>query len=348
MRASIVGMGCVTPLGATPEEVWDAVRAGKCVTAVEILHPETGRKFKGAPVPPQYTAHLAREARLRRSSTISLLAATAAKAAMQASGLAVPGEGGAGLAIVFAVSSGGVQYTRRFYEQVVKQGANAASPMLFPETVYNAPASHVAAMLGVDGATYTLVGDGTVGLQALAFGAQLLELGDAEQALVVAAEELDWILLEAHQNWRLTAGEKRRGALLAEGAAAVLISKASGPLSVDVREGRSFVSRQEAAYAIDSVLADYAQAGPIDFIVSGGNDTWADRLLSDASRKTGAAKDAPSIMPKRHFGEALGAGALLQVVLAAAALNETKANRALVTSLGWNQQAAAALVERSR
>ncbi len=347
MRASIVGMSCVTPLGATPEEVWDAVRAGKCITPVEVVHPETGRKFKGAPVPAQYTAHLAREARLRRSSTISLLAATVAKAAMQTSG-ATPTQGGAGLAIVFGVSSGGVQYTRRFYEQVVKQGANAASPMLFPETVYNAPASHVAAMLGVDGATYTLVGDGTVGLQALTFGAQLLELGDADQVLVVAAEELDWILLEAHQNWRLTAGEKRRGALLAEGAAAVLISKASSPLSVEVREGRSFVSRQEAAFAVDAVFGDYKQTGPIDFIVSGGNDTWADRLLADAARKTEIGKDAPSIMPKRHFGEALGAGALLQVVLAAAALNETKASRALVTSLGWNQQAAAALVERSR
>ena len=343
-----MGMGCVTPLGAAPEEVWDAVRAGKCVTPVEITHPETGRKFKGAPVPAKFTERVAREPRLRRSSTISHLAATAAKAALESSGIVLPTPGAAGLAIVFAVSSGGVQYTRRFYEQVVKQGANAASPMLFPETVYNAPASHVAAMLGVDGATYTLVGDGTVGLQALTFGAQLLELGDAEQVLVVAAEELDWILLEAHQNWRLTAGEKRRGALLSEGAAAVLISKAGSPLSVEIREGRSFVNRPEAAFAVDAVLADYALAGPIDFIVSGGNDTWADRLLADATRKTGIGKDAPAIMPKRHFGEALGAGALLQVVLAAAALNETKANRALVTSLGWNQQAAAALVERAR
>ncbi|MEI6736711.1 MAG: GNAT family N-acetyltransferase [Actinomycetes bacterium] len=83
------------------------------------------------------------------------------------------------LAIVFGVSSGGVQYTRRFYEQIVKQGANAASPLLFPETVYNAPASHLAAMLGVDGATYTLVGDGTVGLQALEFGAQLIAAAEA-------------------------------------------------------------------------------------------------------------------------------------------------------------------------
>ena len=63
-------------------------------------------------------------------------------------------------AVVFAITDGGVLYTRKFYEQIVKQGANSASPLLFPETVYNAPASHLAAQLGIDGASYTLVGDG--------------------------------------------------------------------------------------------------------------------------------------------------------------------------------------------
>jgi 3-oxoacyl-(acyl-carrier-protein) synthase len=218
--------------------------------------------------------------------------------------------------------------------------------MLFPETVYNAPASHVAAMLGVDGATYTLVGDGTVGLQGLVFGSQLLALGNARHVLVVAAEELDWILLEAHQNWRLTAAKQRKGALLAEGAAAVVLSKGKGAFSVDLAEGHSFVNRREAAGAIADAVEEHAQKGPIDFIVSGGNNTWADQLLAAAARKAENAKSAPAISPKRHFGEALGAGALLQVVLAAAALEETKTKRALVTSLGWNQQAAAALVER--
>lgn len=346
MRAAITGMGCVTPLGATPEEVWDAIRSGRRVTPVEIVHPETGRKYTGAPVPPQYTAHLAREARLRRSSAISLLAATAAKAAVENSDIAASGRGRNGLAVVFAVSSGGVQYTRRFYEQVVKQGANVASPMLFPETVYNAPASHVAALLGVDGASYTLVGDGSVGLQALAFGAQLLALGDAENVLVVAAEELDWILLEAHRNWRLIASGRQRGALLAEGAAAVVLSNADGPLSIDATEAHSFASRREAGAAINAAIAGYATRGAVDLVVDGANDTWGDALLEIAAQQVPMAKGARVVSPKKHLGEALGAGALLQVVLAAAALGEMQAKRALITSLGWNQQAAAAMLER--
>ena len=66
--------------------------------------------------------------------------------------------------MVFAICSGGVNYTRRFYHEIVTQGANGASPLLFPETVYNAAASHLAALLGLNGQSYTLVGDSSVGL----------------------------------------------------------------------------------------------------------------------------------------------------------------------------------------
>jgi 3-oxoacyl-(acyl-carrier-protein) synthase len=347
VRVTVAGFGCVTPLGATAAETWDAIRVGKKVVPSEVIHPETGRSYLGAPVPAGFTSGFAREARLRRSSAISLLGATAAKGAIENSGLAWSREAAQEMAIVFAVSSGGVQYTRRFYEQVVKQGANAASPMLFPETVYNAPASHVAALLGVDGATYTLVGDGTVGLQALAFGAQLLQLRQAARVLVVAAEELDWILLEAHRNWRLVAGRERKGALLAEGAAAVVLTEGTGTFAVDASPGHSFVSRKEAQSAIVAAAREHAGSGSIDVVVSGGNETWADGMIERAVRKCEATSRAPIIRPKLHFGEALGAGSLLQLVVAASALGEGAGKRALVASLGWNQQAATALLERA-
>ncbi|MEO6739681.1 MAG: beta-ketoacyl-[acyl-carrier-protein] synthase family protein, partial [Chthoniobacteraceae bacterium] len=230
--ANIASFGCVTPLGKCAGETVRRIRAGECATLTEVKNPENRRIYSAALVPPEFTSHLSREPRLRRSSAISLLAAAAGIEAV-GSVLKSKPEMKPRLAIVFGVSSGGVQYTRRFYEQIVKQGANAASPLLFPETVYNAPASHLAAMLGVDGATYTLVGDGTVGLQALEFGAQLIETGDADDVLVVAAEELDWVLLEAHRAWRLIPSCEgavpvewtHRGTPLAEGAAAVLLSR---------------------------------------------------------------------------------------------------------------------------
>ncbi len=49
-------------------------------------------------------------------------------------------------------------YSRRFYEEVLRDPATA-SPLIFPETVFNAPASHLAAFLGTTAINYTLVGD---------------------------------------------------------------------------------------------------------------------------------------------------------------------------------------------
>jgi 3-oxoacyl-(acyl-carrier-protein) synthase len=336
------------------DEIVRRTAAGERAIVTELKNPETGELLPAALVPPEYTAHLNREPRLRRASAISLLAAAAGKAAIADSGIDFTGDAKSGLAVVFGVSSGGVQYTRRFYEQVVKQGANAASPLLFPETVYNAPASHIAAMLGVDGATYTLVGDGTVGLQALEFAGQLIETEAAQHVLVVAAEELDWILLAAHRTWRLTAPQGRTlahtashtGALLAEGAAAVVIGPEGRSGTVYLAGGGTCFSRHEAPAIMDRVLTSLSEFSPVDLVVSGGNGTWPDEVIEAAVTRHFPGTSRPWLKPKDAIGEALGAGALLQILFAMDALERTASRRALVVAMGWNQQAAAAVVER--
>jgi len=355
MKIQIAGTGCVTPLGCSVAEIMKRTAAGERAAITELVNPETGCVLPAALVPPEYVAHLTREPRLRRSSAISLLAAAAGKAALADSGIDFTNEAKKGLAVVFGVSSGGVQYTRRFYEQVVKQGASAASPLLFPETVYNAPASHLAAMLGVDGATYTLVGDSTVGMQALHFATQLIATGSAEHVLVVAAEELDWIIVEAHRTWRLMAPhghmvahtQPSTGALFAEGAAAVVVGREGQRAAVHLRDGCTFLSRAEAPASMDRLLGDLAEFSPVDLVVSGGNGTWTDDVIESAIARHFPEARRPWLMPKDGIGEILGAGALLQILFAVDALERTGSRRALAAAMGWNQQAAAAVIERA-
>src|SRR5437763_661145 len=101
------------------------------------------------------------------------------------------------MALVFAVSNGGVIYTKRFYHDLVQSGAQSVSPLLFPETVFNAPASHLAAILGTAGASYTLVGDGAVGVLAIKMAADLLENDAVAFCIVVGAEERGWLVCDA-------------------------------------------------------------------------------------------------------------------------------------------------------
>ena len=101
------------------------------------------------------------------------------------------------------------QWRRHLHEAFLprhrESGAQAASPLLFPETVFNAPASHLAAILGITGASYTLVGDGAVGILALQMAEDLMAIEALDHCLVVGAEEVDWLLCDAYRKWRLLA-----------------------------------------------------------------------------------------------------------------------------------------------
>jgi hypothetical protein len=337
MSARIAGLGWVTPLGTGLGEVWARMERGDVGELKASPNPESGREHHYMSVPLKLVDSISRNPRLRRSSAISLLSVAAGMAAIEDAGVKMTPETAARTAVVFAISDGGVLYTRKFYEQIVKQGANAASPLLFPETVYNAPASHLAALLGIDGASYTLVGDASVGLAALHFAAQLLALGGLDQVVVVGAEECDWILCEAYDDWRLARTP------LAEGAAAVVLRK-EGRWSLRTHPGIAFFRQTEAADALGRVLKDFSGGSNPDLIVSSANGTFVDRAESAAlaSHKI----EGRRLTPKRHFGEAPGASALLQTVTAALALERLDLREALVTVVGWNQQASAARVTR--
>src|SRR6202043_93442 len=131
-------------------------------------------------------------------------AVAAGLGALKHARLTIDNEAIARTALIFAVANGGVCYTRRFYHGMVKTGASSASPLLFPETVFNAPASHLAAVLGLSGASYTLVGDSAVGTLAIQMAEDLMAGEAIDHCLVVGAEEVDWVLCDGYHKWRLT------------------------------------------------------------------------------------------------------------------------------------------------
>jgi 3-oxoacyl-(acyl-carrier-protein) synthase len=334
----IAGMGWVTPLGAGLDEVWSRLEAGEKPVAQEITSSHSPHKHPAYTVPPKTVEALGRNPRLRRSSAITYYSVAAALAALENAGITMTPEIAERTAVVFGVCSGPVVYTRKFYETVVQQGANAASPLLFPETVYNAPASHLAALLGVTGMTYTLVGDGSIGITALKFAEQLLDTADIDFCIVAGGEEIDWVLCEAYREWRLPA-------LLAEGGAALVLAR-DGRISLGpIHEGVSFSKQSEAPAAIGKVHHDLAKsAAPPGLVVSCANGTFIDAAEAAAIEKH--FPQVPVAYPKHTFGEALGAGALLQVIHGSLALEKRQLNNVIVSSMGFNQQAGGLLMAR--
>ena len=338
MSARIGGMGWVTPLGRGISEVWQKLLAGETATLQSVAGPQPEQSFEIFRVPAEATKSAPAHPRLRRSSAISRFAAVAGLDALADAGIQLDAESAKRTAIIFAISNGGVIYTKRFYHDIVTSGAQAASPLLFPETVFNAPASHLAAILGVTGASYTLVGDGAVGVLALKMAEDLMLDPALDRCLVVAAEEADGLLCDAYLRWRLPI-------TLSEGAGAVLLDR-TGPISIQaIDAGGNFSRRSRAADCIAKIL-ERLEATSHDLFITSANGSFIDR--AEAAAIAEFAPRAQTYAPKSALGESVGASALWQVICAVESLKTRefpgtqhfRAQRAIVSACGLNQQVA--------
>jgi 3-oxoacyl-(acyl-carrier-protein) synthase len=351
MSLSIAGMSWVTPLGSGVDDVWQQLVAGE-TAPVEILENErNGARYLVRRVPPStpFPSH----ARLRRASAISRFAAAAGLTALRQAKQPLPPLDR--IALVFAISNGGVIYTRRFYADIVKSGSQSASPLLFPETVFNAPASHLAAILGISGASYTVVGDGAVGILALKLAEDLIASGDLDACLVVAAEEIDPLVCEAYRQWRFLRDPKKpetgRGMIMSEGAGAVLLKRSNGGSEIDqIVPGGNFFRRSEASARLGSVVGRLKNE--IGFCVGSGNGTFIDR-----AERAAVGDELPLYSPKIALGESVGASVFWQLITAAKALGTGTLptsstlpidSRALVLACGLNQQTGGLTLHLSR
>jgi 3-oxoacyl-(acyl-carrier-protein) synthase len=368
MSLAIAGMGWVTPLGSGVESVWGRLLQGHEASATTISELFTDRSYSAFRVPESAMAAFAHP-RLRRASVISRFAAAAGLDALGDAGVKLGSQDAERTALIFAISNGGVIYTKRFYGDVVEAGAQKASPLLFPETVFNAPASHLAAILGITGATYTLVGDGAVGLAAIKMAEDLMANEALDHCLVVGTEEVDWLLCDAYRRWRLLRSappvepfsRQKRGMILSEGAGAILLAR-DGPFTIEcAHPGGYFPKRAEAEETLKKIVSELTPT-EIDLVISSANGTFVDEAEHRALEQI--VPEALVYTGKPALGESVGAAGLWQIILGAQALRSaelppvlhadrgislrlsvsrtTLANprRAIVLGCGVNQQAA--------
>ena len=345
MTARVAGMGWVTPAGRDLLSVWRAIRENTRPEATNLESPVSKMAIPVLRVPENLVRDVAAFSRLRRSSSISRFAVAASADAAAAAGMTP--EKLARTALICVVSDGGVVYTRRFYADLVERDEGAGSPLLFPETVYNAPASHVAAALGLQGEVLTLVGDAASGLAAIRTGCELLASGEADYCLICAAQELDWITCEAYVRWGLIQSGFNEASLFSEGAAAILLDRESGPLMISATHaGYSCPNERDARDRLDAVIADLLPGSRVAVCVSGAAGTRLGTAeMSCLERIFPATK---VLSPKSVLGESLSCSAMQQVIAAALALGEIGDGDALVTSVGYSRQVSGLILTRKR
>jgi len=326
MNVSLLGSGWTTPLGRDVGAVTRRVRNSEIPNSCP-LETRDGT-LEALRIPPDDVAAAAALPRLRRSGVISHFAVTAALDAVASAGLT--GADVRNCALIFVSTDGGVGHTCRFFSGVVESGLG--SPLLFPETVYNAPASHIAAALNLDGEALTLVGDSATTIHAIETACLLLSSPGRDCCLVVAAQEIDPVNAVAYARAGAVRGPSNpRSAVIAEGAAAVVLGKSgAGPrLHIDSpgftwRTRRDAMPRLEASLrsADDPVVVlPGASASP-----SGACEAEACHSVFPTSRQ---------IETSASLGESFTCSVLQRIVLAGA-MNDIQS---LIPAIGCNGQA---------
>lgn len=263
-----------------------------------------------------------KEPRLRRASSLAHFMAEAAHQALAE----CPEAQGSRMGLVAALGTGSIIYSRRFFADYRKQGKRLASPALFPETVYNSPTSHLAALLGLNGAVYSLVGDESAWVQAIKTARLWLKLKQVDYVLVIGAEELDAAAVEAYS----VAGWLRGSFRPAEGATALLLSlerQKSFFQITEAKTGPTYRSRHEALAAAKILSQVWL---PTDSIYLTAQNNWLNQVEIQAGEKLSA------ITPNSHLGEAFTASAGWHTLLAATHLKPGQP--ILVPHWGLNHQ----------
>lgn len=134
---------------------------------------------------------------LRRMPRATQLGLVAAKRLIDGSGVAAryPSER---IGLVIGTGLGTLEETITFQRGYLDGGPEAASPMLFPVSVMNAPAGQIAVELGLRGVNSTVNHRDGSPLGALLYGIDTLRFGRADAVLVGAIDELGLVASDAY------------------------------------------------------------------------------------------------------------------------------------------------------
>ncbi|MEV6797618.1 beta-ketoacyl-[acyl-carrier-protein] synthase family protein [Micromonospora rifamycinica] len=268
--------------------------------------------------------------------------------------------------IVFATGYGPVTSVSQFHRGVLDSGITGANPLIFPNTVVNAAAGHVAMQYRYRGYTATIANGGTSAVLALQLASRVIARGAAERIVVVIADEFPELAVrtQASLPGYTVDGQVRPGGrtgmVLSEGAAAIVLESEAAAAARGARplaRIRGFGASGEPAgigrigtgghawaramrVALDEAEVAPEQVGTVVSAASGFG--LVDRAESRALRLAGLA-GRPTVTPKAVFGESYGSAAALGLVAVLSGV--PSAGTVLLSSFAYGGSYAAAVLD---
>jgi 3-oxoacyl-[acyl-carrier-protein] synthase II len=339
----VTGIGIISACGIGREAFWKSCLEGRTGIAPVRSFDTSG-----------YRSHLAAEARdfnpkdfmsplkYRRMSRASRMAVAASIEALRDAAPEIGPETASSIGVVMGTGYGSTAQTDEFFAGMLREGPEGANPILFPDTVPNAPASQISIYHGLRGPNSTFSHNEVSGEQALAYAFRLLREDRAEVILAGSVDELSSVLFQSYAALRALSRRDgaaegmrpfdrgRNGRVLGEGAGVLVLEKRNRAMARGAKIYGSLVSCAETgapvggsryepdAEQMSRAMAQAVRKGnlspeQVDYLCAAANSTRElDAAEALAIQKVfKAARTGPAVSSiKANTGDFCGSGAV--------------------------------------
>lgn len=346
-RVVITGMGLISPLGHSPDELWQGLSAGESAIAHQPSWRDKGLATTLASAARPYDPKVISRRHRRSMSPVATMAAMAAGQAMTAAGwtdelIQHPRTG-----IGFASTMGGSSAIESFYETIVakRQGAIAdLESTTFLKIMSHTCAAHIALTYGIPGRVVASCVACAASTQSIGFGYEAIKYGLQDRMVCGGAEELHFSVAQTFEVLGATAqlpidddpagasrpfAADRIGLVVGEGAGALALESLEGAKArgaAILGEIKGFATTNDARHMTspDSRgMADCMAAALIDAKVA-ARDIGYINAHATATPKGDAAEagaiaelfgDGAAVSSfKGHFGHLMGASGVVETI----------------------------------
>ena len=355
-RVFVTGMGLVSPLGNSVESYIEGTKAKNIA--------ENGN-LRASVTADDYKEHEIKLAFYRKLDKLSQMQVVSGRSCLKSAGVTVTTENETDIGMIIGTADGPGTDIINFHEGLIKNGTNAGSAFVFPNTVYNAAGGYLSINSGVKGINVTLTNGSQAGLQSVCYAYNVVRDGDHKMMMACGVDEntdstrIIYDRLGYTADGTDTTPYKREGRtyILGEGSTSVMLES-----EASAKERNAKIYAEIAGYgmthesvtvgtlkgsgeALDKAIKLACEnAGisisDIDAIVGFGNgNTTVDTIEMESYERVFGADVKPVLSVKTLVGESRAAAATLQVMHASLILaGELEANQPAFKFNGTNAE----------
>ena len=188
-RVVVTGLGAVTPIGNNVKDFWAGIRAGKVGIGPITKFDTTDYKVKIAAEVKDFNAKDHMDPRsARRMDPFCQYAVTAAKEALEDSGIDMEKEDSFRVGVIVGSGIGSLPQVENNYEKIITKGPGKVNPLMVPMMISNMAAGNISIQFGLRGKCTDVVTACASGTHSIGDAFRAIQYGDAEVMLAGGTE----------------------------------------------------------------------------------------------------------------------------------------------------------------